>query len=261
MARQSKAFTLIELLVVISIIALLMAILMPSLSRAREQARDQACKGNLKNIGLGVLMYMQDSDFVMPNFHSVDPAEGKVNGYTWADAAGNPVQWDSNGSYWGIIFYPFVKERRVFGCPTFKSYGEMIAKDTLYGGDPKLIYYAAYGVNGWLTKENTLRIPKHSEVVFCHDHVEPRCESGNTAAGSDMICQSPTGINLTHYRQGGGRENWYRGIFRHNVRLQDKFATGGTMNILWLDAHVSLLKETTGEDVAHRWLDPLNKHP
>ena len=259
MARHSRAFTLIELLVVIAIIALLMSILMPALGRAKEQARDRACAGNLKSIGIGVLMYLQDSDFVMPNFHS-DPATGQVNGYNWEDAAGNMARWDSDGSYWGIIFYNFVKDRRVFGCPSFRNYGEMIAKDTLYGGNPKLIYYAAYGVNGWLTKENTVRLPRHSEIIVSHDHVEPRFESGNTAV-SDMICPSPTGINLTHYRQGGGRARWYRGIFRHNVRMRGEFETGGNMNVLWLDGHISTLKETTGADVPHGWLDPLNKHP
>jgi prepilin-type processing-associated H-X9-DG protein len=203
-------------------------------------------------------MYLQDSEFVMPNFHS-DPATNQVNGYIWEDAAGNMVKWDSDYSYWGVIFYNFIKDRRVFGCPSFRNYGEMIAKDTLYGGNPKLIYYAAYGVNGWLTKENTVRMPRHAEVILSHDHVEPRFESGNTAV-SDMICQNPSGINLTHYRQGGARSRWYRGIFRHNVRLQDEFETGGTMNVLWLDGHISTLKETTGADVFHRWLDPLGKH-
>lgn len=260
MARQSRAFTLIELLVVIAIIALLMSILMPALGRAREQARDRTCAGNLRNIGVGILMYLQDSDFVMPNFHS-DPATNQVNGFTWEDASGNLAKWDSDYSYWGIIFYNFLKDRRVFGCPSFRNYSEMIAQDPLYGGNPKLIYYAAYGINGWLTKENIVRIPRHSDIILSHDHVEPRFESGNDTGASDMICPSHNGTNLTHYRQNGARASWYRGIFRHNVRMRGQFETGGSMNVLWLDGHISILHETTGADVPHRWLDPLNKHP
>jgi prepilin-type N-terminal cleavage/methylation domain-containing protein/prepilin-type processing-associated H-X9-DG protein len=260
MARQSRAFTLIELLVVIAIIALLMAILMPALSRAKEQARDTGCRANLKNVGIGVLMYLQDSDFVMPELHA-SPATNQVNGHLWEDAAGNMLQWDADRSYWGIIFYPYVKERKVFGCPAFRNYGEMIAKDMLYGGDPKLIFTSAYGINGWLTNENTLRLPRHAEVVVAHDHVEPRFENGNAASNSDAIFPSPTGINLTHYRQGGGRANWYRGIFRHNVRKHDQFETGGSLNVLWLDGHTTSIQETTGEGVLKRWFDPLNKHP
>jgi len=124
-----------------------------------------------------------------------------------------------------------------------------------------LIYTSAFGANGWLTKENTLRIPRHSEVIVAHDHAEPRIENGASTGNADMLFVGPDGTNLTHYRRGGGRANWYRAIFRHNIRGSDDFETRGTLNILWLDGHVSSLRETTGEDVRKRWYDPLNKNP
>ncbi len=260
MTRTSRAFTLIELLVVIAIIAILMAILMPALQRVKDQARDQACRGNLKGVGLGVLMYLQDNDYIMPNLHA-DPATNQTNGHLWWDDSGNPLRGDDDRAYWGILFYEYVKDRELFGCPAFRNFCETIAKDLLYGGDHRLIYTSAFAINGWLTKENTVRIPRHSEVIVAHDHMEPRIENGNQSGNSDMLFPSPTGVNLTHYRQGGGRADWYRGIFRHNIRKLDDFETGGTLNMLWLDGHVTSLRETTGEDVQKRWYDPLNKHP
>jgi prepilin-type N-terminal cleavage/methylation domain-containing protein len=59
-SRRRRAFTLIELLVVIAIIAILAAILFPVFARAREQARKTSCLSNMKQLGLGFLMYAQD---------------------------------------------------------------------------------------------------------------------------------------------------------------------------------------------------------
>jgi prepilin-type N-terminal cleavage/methylation domain-containing protein/prepilin-type processing-associated H-X9-DG protein len=63
---KKKGFTLIELLVVIAIIAILAAILFPVFAQAREKARSIACVSNLKQIGLGIMMYVQDYDETLP---------------------------------------------------------------------------------------------------------------------------------------------------------------------------------------------------
>src|SRR5947208_15879514 len=63
---QKRGFTLIELLVVIAIIAILAAILFPVFAQAREKARQTTCLSNMKQLGLGFRMYLQDYDGVFP---------------------------------------------------------------------------------------------------------------------------------------------------------------------------------------------------
>lgn len=61
-----RAFTLIELLVVIAIIAILAAILFPVFAQAKAAAKDSVALSNVKQLGLGCLMYAGDSDDVFP---------------------------------------------------------------------------------------------------------------------------------------------------------------------------------------------------
>lgn len=68
MKRSLRAFTLIELLVVIAIIAILAAILFPVFAQARAAAKTTAGLSNIRQVGLGALMYANDHNDRIPRF-------------------------------------------------------------------------------------------------------------------------------------------------------------------------------------------------
>src|SRR4051794_17542851 len=64
--HRQAAFTLIELLVVVAVIAILAALLFPVFTQARDKARQAVCLSNLRQIGSGLAMYIQDYDERLP---------------------------------------------------------------------------------------------------------------------------------------------------------------------------------------------------
>jgi prepilin-type N-terminal cleavage/methylation domain-containing protein/prepilin-type processing-associated H-X9-DG protein len=65
-----RAFTLVELLVVIAIIAILAAMLLTALASAKKKAAQTACINNLRQLGLGMKMYVDDNGDTFPGIAS-----------------------------------------------------------------------------------------------------------------------------------------------------------------------------------------------
>jgi len=103
-----KGFTLIELLLVIAIIAILAAILFPVFAQAREKARQTSCLSNVKQLTLGILMYTQDYDEMLPRiYRNAAPA-------TMVYPGGRA----SSGLMWYGVLYPYVKNIQIYNCPS-----------------------------------------------------------------------------------------------------------------------------------------------
>lgn len=153
-----RAFTLIELLVVVAIIALLIAILLPSLQSAREQARCAKCLANLRSIGQGIALYLEDNRDVVPGpLHP--PVFRKTGDEVEADEPWYKMNEETERPWFLLArlaplmmtpneqFFEYVDE--VGTCPTAKMLKPDVEFTPDVNGNPSWSRPFNYLVNSW----------------------------------------------------------------------------------------------------------------
>jgi type II secretory pathway pseudopilin PulG len=99
---QDGAFTLVDLVVVIAVLALLAAMLLPAMADARFKGGRMQCASNLRQIGVGSMIYANDyNNWLPPGQGGANPVN-MINGlfytrYAWNyDVANQPTRVPSS---------------------------------------------------------------------------------------------------------------------------------------------------------------------
>jgi len=180
--RALRAFTLIDVLVSIAVIAILISLLLPSLAKVNETARRVVCQSNIRQVGLGVVMYADDWNGFLPPSVFMDVA-GSQPGPRQAPAPQNmvAVRVTENPNLWdglGVLFqHGYVSAPKVFYCPSHigeNSYpryaqlfddsdGEIICNYHFRGAGP--VRPARPGEPSRVTTKLYLIDPTHSSLI------------------------------------------------------------------------------------------------
>jgi prepilin-type N-terminal cleavage/methylation domain-containing protein len=163
--NPKRAFTLVELLVVIAIIAILAALLLPVLTVAKEKAKRTACLSNVRQLGLAMAIYANESIDYYPEAPNPN-AGGNV---PYAATAGTDL-WDlPNSIAWTIIKYAGGKRELMF-CPSSFASRDPSNPDIVnffwnYGSADKATYLTEgeYKSTGywWMIKRNDAANPNN----------------------------------------------------------------------------------------------------
>jgi prepilin-type N-terminal cleavage/methylation domain-containing protein/prepilin-type processing-associated H-X9-DG protein len=235
----NPGFTLLELLVVIAIIAILAALLMPALSRAKQRAAQATCINNLKQLGLGMQMYIDDNRDTFPGMAS------QHSGFQASDW----IWWRTNNSAHPVQRSPIVAnlasaDVKLFRCPLDTDNSARLAQSDDNG--PYLYSYSLTSydvVNG--------ANPGMSSAFTSGQNLPFKLANVHHPAGKIMLAEEPgsNAGNDNPDRDNHGVINDGRWMPASGDPLTCRH--GGKADVTFADFHVEPETYEFGDDIAN----------
>jgi len=226
-----RAFTLVELLVVIAVLGILAALLLPALSLVKRKAGQSMCLNNQKQLGMGVLMYLDEHNTTFP-------------GWASQHAGFNPSDW----IYWRTnLAYPQVEKspiattlanvtRKLFRCPLDRDDSQRLqeaASDPDSG--PYLYSYSmtSYNLDGELNPGMTTIFKRNRLYPFRQPSIQTPASKIMLAEEVASACQdNPTRTKVINDGRWSPAENDPL-TARHEGKAVVGFADGHAQAVPW----------------------------
>jgi len=218
---RRPAFTLVELLVVIAIISILAAMLLPALNRAKGEAQLIKCKSNLRQMGIGLIGFVQD--------------------YSYYPGVGSYLK---DGGYWFQRLQPYTQStwtKPLYDCPGFDF--DVAKRRPLLFGDLDTINQGEYSYNWTGTGQSS-----GGKFGLGQSYLAPvNISESRVLAPSDMVAISDAydeagdnldfGITLMPGYQLADDE-----AMRERARESARRRHTGNFNVLFCDGHIRHMK-------------------
>ena len=207
--QRCLRFTLIELLVVIAIIAILAAMLLPALNKARDKAKSISCLGNVRQIGTGMLMYVDSEAGFYPvtDFSNTTSWDNALSLYDGRQVAENYRH--------GVLQKHQVAKQALYSCPS----DQIVRAGTAMPRSYALTYYFSGNP-----------LPRASGISGCAVDADYTCpasrKTSQVVKPSKFIAMLEAADAGNQMGRTSKNNGWYNGVLGVNF-LRGKFF--GTM--------------------------------
>jgi hypothetical protein len=220
----ARGFTIIDVLVSIAVIAVLISILMPSLSLVRETTRRLVCSSNVRQHGMGLAMYAEDYEGVLPptSFPADDAHRLTIVRFSnsLGSNAGTPDRWDGLGWLYAM---GYLEAPGVYYCPSYRGEHKFSRYAQRWGGQRGDIV-VNYHYRGRLPGRSQLTLFSRPNIAVAADTMSSRLEFSHESGtnvlridlavswfsdpGGQLVARLPSGTEPDDVMARSVRQAW-----------------------------------------------------